>query len=128
MLMDLWRFIFSQSKVNNGLYDGDSLPDRHWVWPEQTWFQKRRSCLRKAATSNRGSRPDKKRKERKEGQPLSNLSVVPLLIVEEEIPAEARRALVENRPLDAAQLLVQEYGLSCKEAGDLLDVSACQDA
>jgi hypothetical protein len=143
--MDSWQLIFSQSKVNDGAYDGDRLPDQHWVWPEQTWFQKRRSRLRKTAPSNRGNRPDKS-KEGKEGRPLSftrqadgaqgeevkivrraaaNFSVVPLLMVEGEIPAEARRALVENRLSDAARLLIGEYGLSCTEAGDLLNVSMC---
>jgi hypothetical protein len=145
--MDWWQLIFSQSKVNNGAYDGDRLPDHHWVWPEQTWFQRRRSCLRKAAPSSRGSRPDATRKEQEETRPLSftrraggveakgakidrrphsgGFSVVPLLLAEEQIPAEARRALVENRLLDAARLLMREYGLSCTEAGDLLDVSTC---
>ncbi|MBI2996841.1 MAG: hypothetical protein HYY46_00065 [Deltaproteobacteria bacterium] len=54
-----------------------------------------------------------------------SFSVVPLLFVEEELPAEARRALIENRLQDAAVLLMQEYGLSCIEASHLLDVSAC---
>jgi hypothetical protein len=54
-----------------------------------------------------------------------SFSVVPLLLAEAEIPAEARQALVENRLQDAAGLLMQEYGLSCVEASHLLDVSAC---
>ena len=49
-------------------------------------------------------------------------SVVPLLLVEEEISPEVRRALVENRLQEAAQLLMQEYGLNCTEAGALLDM------
>jgi len=54
-------------------------------------------------------------------------SVLPLLLAEEEIPAEAREALLQNRLQDAAKLLMQEYGLSCIEASHLLDVSACQE-
>jgi hypothetical protein len=143
--MDSWQLIFSQSKVNDGAYDGDRLPDQHWVWPEQTWFQKRRSRLRKAAPSNRGNGWNKSQ-EGKEGRSLSfkgkadgaedgevkiehrsaaNFSVMPLLMVGDEISAEARRALVENRLSDAARLLMREYGLSCAEAGDLLNVSMC---
>jgi hypothetical protein len=49
-------------------------------------------------------------------------SIVPLLLVEEEIAPEVRRALVENRLWDAAQLLMREYGLSCTEARALLDM------
>jgi len=54
-----------------------------------------------------------------------SFSVVPLLLAEQEIPAAARQALLENRLQDAAEVLMQEYGLSCIEAGYLLDVSAC---
>lgn len=49
-------------------------------------------------------------------------SVVPLLLVEEEISPEVRRALVENRLQEAAQLLMREYGLNCTEAGALSDM------
>jgi hypothetical protein len=33
--------------------------------------------------------------------------------------------LVENRLHDAAAILIEENGLSCVEAGQLLDVLAC---
>jgi hypothetical protein len=33
--------------------------------------------------------------------------------------------LLEHRLEDAAEMFMQEYGLTCVEAGDLLDVSAC---
>ena len=56
-----------------------------------------------------------------------SFSVVPLLLVEENIPAEARRALVENRRQDAAKVLMRQYALSCIEAGNLLNVTACED-
>lgn len=65
---------------------------------------------------------------KKKGPIPTSLSVVPLLLAEEEIPAEAREALLENRLQDAAELLMQEYGLSCIEASDLLDVSVCEQA
>ena len=54
-----------------------------------------------------------------------SFSVVPLLLTEKGISDEVRRALLENRLQDAAGLLMQEYGLSCIEAGHLLQVSAC---
>jgi hypothetical protein len=52
-------------------------------------------------------------------------SIVPLLIGGESISAEVKRALRENRLRDAAKLIMQEYGLSCVEARQLLDVPAC---
>jgi hypothetical protein len=54
-----------------------------------------------------------------------SFSVVPLLLAEEEVPAGLRQALLANRWQHAAELLMQEYGLSCIEASHLLDVSAC---
>jgi hypothetical protein len=53
------------------------------------------------------------------------LSFVPLLLAGKSISPEAREALVENRLQDAAQLIMQQYGLSCLEAGHLLDIPAC---
>jgi hypothetical protein len=52
-------------------------------------------------------------------------SIVPLLLAGKTVSVEVKRALVENRVQDAAELLIQEFGLSCIEAGDLLDISAC---
>ena len=52
-------------------------------------------------------------------------SLIPLLIAGKTISSEVRQALRENRLQDAAKLIVQEYGLTCAEASDLLDVSAC---
>lgn len=54
-----------------------------------------------------------------------SFSVLPLLLAGESISPEARQALRENRLKDAAELLMQEYGLSCVEASHLLDISAC---
>ena len=42
-----WQLIFQQSKVNNGVYNGDQFPAQHWEWPRETWFQTRLRYLRK---------------------------------------------------------------------------------
>jgi hypothetical protein len=52
-------------------------------------------------------------------------SLLPLLLHGQSISSETRRALRENRINDAAAILMKDYGLSCVEAGDLLNVSAC---
>jgi hypothetical protein len=46
--MNHWEWIFRQSRVNNGLYDGDRLPAQAWDWPQQTWFQERLRQVRGA--------------------------------------------------------------------------------
>ena len=53
------------------------------------------------------------------------LSLVPLLITGANVSPEIRQALRENRLKDAAELIMQQYGLSCIEAGQLLDVAVC---
>jgi len=55
----------------------------------------------------------------------SHISFVPLILFNRDISAEARRALVERRLGDAAEMLMREHGLSCIEASDLLGVGAC---
>jgi hypothetical protein len=52
-------------------------------------------------------------------------SIVPLLIGGQSISTEIKQALRENRLRDAATLIMQKYGLSCVEAGQLLDISTC---
>jgi hypothetical protein len=52
-------------------------------------------------------------------------SLLPLLLHGQSISSETRLALRENRIKDAAAILMKDYGLSCDEAGDLLNVSAC---
>ena len=52
-------------------------------------------------------------------------SLVPLLLNGQSISAEARQALRDNRLKDAATILMGQYGLSCVEASDLLNVPAC---
>jgi hypothetical protein len=47
--MNQWEWIFRQSKVNDGLYDGDRLATQNWDWPRQTWFQERLEHLRAAS-------------------------------------------------------------------------------
>ena len=54
-----------------------------------------------------------------------SFSVLPLLLFNRDISAETRRALVENRLQDAAQLLMRQYELSCLEVSHLLDISVC---
>ena len=41
-----WQVIFSQSRVNNGFYRGEFLPEQQWLWPQGTWFQNRLRYLR----------------------------------------------------------------------------------
>ncbi len=55
----------------------------------------------------------------------TNFSVIPLLLAGQSISPEARQALRENRLKDAAVILMEEYGLSCDEAGNLLNITAC---
>src|SRR4030095_246933 len=71
----------------------------------------------------------------KKGWFSKRFSLVPMLLTGESelrwpavrISPEARQALRENRLKDAADILMKEYGLTCVEAGQLLDVSACAD-
>ena len=66
--MNNWELIFSQSKVNDGLYNGDRLSTQNWEWPRQTWFQERLEHLRATQAKpltdlihNAAARPRKKR-------------------------------------------------------------------
>jgi ribosome-binding protein aMBF1 (putative translation factor) len=61
----------------------------------------------------------------KKEQFSTKLSLVPMLLTGESISPEARQALRESRLKDAAEILMKDYGLSCIEAGQLLDISAC---
>ena len=54
-------------------------------------------------------------------------SLVPLRLGNRDISAEARQALHENRLIEAAKLIMQQYALTCIEAGQLLDVCACDE-
>ena len=55
----------------------------------------------------------------------NHFSLVPLLVTGQTISPKACDALRENRIKEAALILMSDYGLTCVEAGDLLDVSAC---
>jgi len=55
----------------------------------------------------------------------SNVSLIPLLLTGQSVSPEARQALRENRLKDAAVILMEKYGLSCVEAGNLLNITAC---
>ncbi|TMA82364.1 MAG: hypothetical protein E6J74_37715 [Deltaproteobacteria bacterium] len=55
---------------------------------------------------------------------VSHVGPAHLLRAEGEIPAKVRQALLAGRRQDAAEILMQQYGLSCDEASDLLDVFA----
>ena len=43
--MNAWESIFRQSRVNDGYYDEDKLPQLKWEWPKGTWFQARRDYI-----------------------------------------------------------------------------------
>jgi hypothetical protein len=45
--MNAWEWIFRQSRVNDGAYDGDRLPVQNWDWPRDTWLQQRLRYLRR---------------------------------------------------------------------------------
>lgn len=42
-----WQTIFQLSKVNGGMYLGDTLPQQNWKWPKNTWLKQRLRDLRK---------------------------------------------------------------------------------
>ena len=45
--MSMWELIFRQSRVNDGIYDGDRLPGNNWQWPQGTWLQTRLRSMRR---------------------------------------------------------------------------------
>jgi rhamnose utilization protein RhaD (predicted bifunctional aldolase and dehydrogenase) len=78
--------------------------------------------------SRRLSIANSKRTDQKSAQirgSTSSFSVIPLLLAGQSISPEARQALRENRLKDAAVILMEEYGLSCDEAGNLLNITVC---
>jgi hypothetical protein len=44
--MSTWQAVFSQSRVNQGYYNGEQLPQVRWAWPRATWFQTRLDQIR----------------------------------------------------------------------------------
>ena len=77
------------------------------------------------ASSRCAGRAEGLRIQRKSA-PIS-FSLPPLRIVNQDISVETREALREHRLQDAATRLMEEYGLSCVEVGDLLDISICEN-
>jgi hypothetical protein len=55
------------------------------------------------------------------------LSFVPLLLGGKTLSPETESALRENRREDAAVLLMEEYDLDCREAGELVDATVCDE-
>lgn len=127
-MMNGWELIFLQSRANDGWYDEGALPPHVWAWPEETWLKRRLRELR-SEEKERDGWPI--RGHFAENAPAAHdngghhVSLVPLLLGEEDLPSEVRRALHEGRRRDAADLLKDRYGLDCAEAGALTDVAAC---
>jgi hypothetical protein len=48
-------------------------------------------------------------------------------MVNEDLSAETREALLEHRLEDAAKRLMQDFDLSCVAVGDLLNIAVCED-
>ena len=44
--MNGWEAIFVQSRVNDGYYNEDQLPQKPWQWPAATWFRARLEGVR----------------------------------------------------------------------------------
>lgn len=44
--MNAWESIIWQSRVNDGYYDEEGLPQRPWQWPTATWFRARLGQVR----------------------------------------------------------------------------------
>jgi len=49
--MNTWEAIFMQSRVNEGYYSEDELPQRPWEWPNATWFRTRLEEVREQETT-----------------------------------------------------------------------------
>jgi len=49
--MSTWEAIFMQSRVNQGYYSEDELPQRPWEWPTATWFRTRLEEVREQETT-----------------------------------------------------------------------------
>ena len=57
---------------------------------------------------------------------MIKFSLVPMLLTGQSISAKARQALRENRLKDAAEVIMEQYGLNCVEVTHLLDFSMCE--
>ena len=129
--MNTWELIFIQSRANYGWYSEDALPTHVWAWPKETWLKKRRRELRSEEKEREGwpIRAHSEMSGTGEAHTSTNdngrdhLSLVPLLLGE-DVPAEVRRALREGRSREAAELLMDRYGLDRADAGALTDIAA----
>ena len=54
------------------------------------------------------------------------LTISKLLEHDIDLPDEARRALAEDRLVDAARVLMDAYDLSCRDAGQLVGERVCE--
>jgi hypothetical protein len=54
--MNGWEAIFLQSRVNDGYYNEDELPQKPWQWPATTWFRARLEGVREQTAFSRGLR------------------------------------------------------------------------
>ena len=122
--MHTWELIFVQSRANDGWYSEAALPTHVWAWPQETWLKKRLRDLR-SEDKDRGGWPIRGHSVEPETRSDNHFSLVPMLLAEADVPVEARRALREGRRRDAAELLMNRYGLDCADAGALTDVAAC---
>jgi hypothetical protein len=44
--MNAWESIFLQSRVKDGCYAEDDIPQQNWAWPKGTWFKARLNQIR----------------------------------------------------------------------------------
>ena len=49
--LSFWQLVFSQSKVNGALYEGENLTHSRWRWPTNTYLQRRRNYLKSSQPS-----------------------------------------------------------------------------
>ena len=56
------------------------------------------------------------------------LQVVQLLAEDRDVPGPVRAAIAEGRFEQAGFMLMDAFGLTCQEAGDLVDRALCEDS
>ena len=42
-----WQMVFLQSKANGTNYSEDDLPGGNWVWPKETYLQRRLESMKR---------------------------------------------------------------------------------
>jgi hypothetical protein len=58
---------------------------------------------------------------------IMGLSVIHLLVQDEDVPLEVRGALAAGRPEEAGRILMERFELSCEEAASLVSARVCDD-